>query len=68
MPLFQVTTRELVYVDRVYEIEAEDGSAARLKIGRSQGDAGELVDEQMQDTYSFERVIGVHDENGNDVA
>lgn len=65
MPLYQVKTRELVYVDRYYEIEAVDPSSAETAIRKSRGNDGDLVDEQMQDTYSFNDVLAVIDCNGN---
>jgi hypothetical protein len=68
MPLFQVicreTVRKTVYVDRVYELDAEDAASAAEAIRKSQGDAGTLVDEQMQNTCSSDRVLHVYDENG----
>jgi hypothetical protein len=53
MPLFQVTCRELVYVDRTYEVEAMDAEDAKALIAKSQGDEGELIEEVVQDTYEF---------------
>lgn len=66
MPLYQVTCRELVYIDRTYEIEAENATAAESAIRKSKGDAGTFVDEQVQDTYSFEDVLKVFDDSGNE--
>jgi len=54
MPTFQVTTRELVYVDRTYDIKAADIDAARDVAKERQG---EMVDEQMGDTWDFVRII-----------
>ena len=67
MPTFQVTCEELVEVDRTYEIEAESASDAWEAIRKSQGDAGELMDEQMQGTHAFCRVKAVHDEYGVEI-
>jgi hypothetical protein len=64
MSRYQVTCSELVYVDRTYEIEADSPESASAAIRSSQGDAGELIDEQVQDGYEFCGVIAVHDENG----
>lgn len=66
MPLYQVTCKERVYIDRTYEIVAADAPSAAEAIRKSQGDAGDFIDEQVQDTYSFEHVLKVHDENGNE--
>jgi hypothetical protein len=68
MPTFQVECRELVYVDRLYEIEAESADAAWKAIEKSKGEAGIFLGEQMQDTHSFCGVERVHDENGNEEA
>ena len=64
---FHVTCRELVYVDRTYELEAADGKAAAAKVRSARGGVGELVDEQIQDTARFDGVLRVHDQNGNEV-
>lgn len=65
MPMFQVTCRELVYIDRIYEIEAETADDASSQIEESKGEAGALVDEQVQGSYEFCDVGSVSDENGN---
>lgn len=62
MPLYQVTVRELVSIDRTYEVDAKDADAARQK-GKDRD--GKLVAEDIQDTHSFVRVLYVHDEHGN---
>ena len=67
MPLYQVTCSELVYVDRTYEVEAASPDEAWDRLEKSKGAQAECVDEQMQDSYSFEHVKKVVDENGNDV-
>jgi hypothetical protein len=53
MPLFKVTCRELIYVDRTYEIEAADAAKAENMIQKSGGHAGTLVDEQNYDPFSI---------------
>lgn len=65
MPTFQVTCRELVYVDRTYEIEADTAAQAEAIAKK---DGGNCVDEQVQDTHSFCGVQYVCDENGLEVA
>lgn len=68
MPTFQVTCRELVYIDRTYEIEADDAAQARAAFVDGRGTDGEQVDEMVQDTHSLVRVLDVCDEHGNKVA
>lgn len=62
MSTFQVTRRELVYVDRTYEVEAENADAAACVV---EADGGNLVDEQMQETYDVRPITAVYDMNGN---
>jgi hypothetical protein len=48
MPLFQLTCRELVYIDRTYEIEAPDAASAKNAVKKLMGRTGTGVDEQVQ--------------------
>ena len=63
MPEFQVTCRELVYVDRTYEIEAADAQEARAMVEKAKG-GDNCVDEQVQDSHSFCHVLHVCDADG----
>ena len=58
MPTFQITSRELVYVDRTYDIEADDIDAAKHAAKERQGD---MVDEQIGDTWDFVRIISAEE-------
>jgi hypothetical protein len=51
MRTFQVTRRELVYIDRTYEVDAENGQDA-IRLVEMHRDC-KLVDEQIQDTHSL---------------
>lgn len=62
MPRYQVTVRELVTVDRTYEVDAADLVDACHK-GKERD--GEQVAEDIQDTHSFVRVLYVYDMNGD---
>lgn len=69
MPMYQVTACELVYVHRTYEVEADGPEQAGAMVHEAKAcGVGELVDEQMQDSYSYCHVVSVHDEDGEDVS
>lgn len=52
MPTFQVTCREVVYMDRTYEIDAASAEDARLQIENAKG-GDRCVDEEIYDSYQF---------------
>lgn len=63
---FQVTCRELVFVNRTYEIEAISATEARSSIKDSYGNSGEQIAEDVTDSYEFCGITSVCDENGID--
>ena len=52
---YQITVRELVYVDRTYEVMADSEEDAKNKVYLA--NEGECVDEQIQDTHEIVKVI-----------
>lgn len=51
MKTYQVIRRELVFIDRTYEIEADSPEQAVSYVDADRG--GALVDEQIQSTHSL---------------
>jgi hypothetical protein len=59
MPKFQVECKELAYVIRTYEIEAESADAAKAAIQAAQG-GDDMIDEQIDDGYEFCSVLDAY--------